>query len=336
MEQNHLLEIRDLNVKFTVEEDIIYAVNGVNLTLNPGETLGIVGESGCGKSVSLFSILRLVQSPPAIISGEILFEGRDVLQMREKELHQIRGKEITMVFQEPMTCLNPVIKIGHQIIETLILHEKMHKETAIKKTLELMQLVEIPDAESRMWDYPHQLSGGMRQRIMIAMALACKPKILLADEPTTALDVTIQAQILDLLKRIKQDNGMGIILVTHDLGVVAEVAERVAVFYGGRVIEEADTISLFTNPAHPYTEGLLGCIPLINTTAERLNVIEGTVPDLAAFPIGCPFEPRCEYAVEFCKEKNPQLEKIDKNHSVACHLAKERLAAIEKGKSTRS
>jgi oligopeptide/dipeptide ABC transporter ATP-binding protein len=332
MEQNQLLEIRDLNVKFTVEEDTIYAVNGVNLTLNAGETLGIVGESGCGKSVTLFSILRLIKSPPAMISGEILFEGRDVLQMREKELHKIRGKEITMVFQEPMTCLNPVIKIGHQIIESLILHEKMHKDKAIKKTLELMRLVEIPDPESRMWDYPHQLSGGMRQRIMIAMALACTPKILLSDEPTTALDVTIQAQILELMKRIKQEYGMGIILVTHDLGVIAEVADRVAVFYGGRVVEEADTISLFSKPTHPYTEGLLGCIPLINTTAERLKVIEGTVPDLAAFPIGCPFEPRCEYAVDRCKEKNPQLEKIDKNHSVACHRAKERLAAMEKGK----
>lgn len=322
MEQKNLIEIKNLSVKFPMGDKFIHAVNGVNMTIKHSETLGIVGESGCGKSVTLFSILRLLKSPPAIISGEILFEGKDILKLPNKELYKIRGKEITMIFQEPMTCLNPVEKIGNQIMESLLIHEKIDKDSAIKRTSELLELVEIPDAKRRMWDYPHQLSGGMRQRVMIAMALACKPKILLADEPTTALDVTIQAQILELLKNIKKELGMSIVFVSHDLGVIAEIAERVAVFYGGRVIEQGDTVSLFKNPTHPYTEALFGCIPLINTKAKRLNVIEGIIPDPSEIPPGCSFAPRCRYAADRCSCEIPQLYEINSMHIAACHRAK--------------
>lgn len=322
MDQNNLIEIRDLKVKFPMGEKYINAVNGVNLNIKPAETLGIVGESGCGKSVTLFSILRLLKSPPAVITGEIMFQGQDILKMPDKELYKIRGKEITMIFQEPMTCLNPVMKIGNQIMESLIIHKKLDKAAAAKKTAELLELVEIPDAKNRMWNYPHQLSGGMRQRVMIAMALACQPKVLLADEPTTALDVTIQAQILELLKGIKKELGMSIVFVSHDLGVIAEIAERVAVFYGGKVVEEGDTVSLFKNPTHPYTEALFGCIPLINTKAKRLNVIEGFIPDPVELPPGCSFMPRCKYAGIHCSSEMPELYKVSDMHIAACHRAR--------------
>lgn len=326
MSSEKLLEIRDLRVKFPIGDSFVYAVNGINLSLGSAETLGIVGESGCGKSVTLASIIRLIKSPPAIISGEIIFQGRDILKLPEKELHKIRGKEITMIFQEPMTSLNPVEKIGHQIMETLILHERMSKTAAIERTLELLELLRIPNAEERIWNYPHQLSGGMRQRVMIAMALACNPKILLADEPTTALDVTIQAQILAILKNIKRKLGTSVIFVTHDLNVVAEIAERVAVFYAGKVVEEADTVSLFKDTLHPYPKGLLGCIPNIHSKAARLRVIPGSIPDPMELPKGCAFCPRCEDSSDFCKERESPLVEVRAGHFVACHRAQKKLS----------
>lgn len=325
-QQKHLLEIHQLNVRFPLDKTTaIHAVNDVDLYLDQGETLGVVGESGCGKSVTMSSILRLVKSPPAVIKGEILYNDQNILDMLPSDLFKIRGNEITMIFQEPMTSLDPVMKIGDQIAETILRHEKISKNEANARVLELLKQVEIPSPEKRMKEYPHQLSGGMRQRIMIAMALACRPNILLADEPTTALDVTIQAQILELLKKLKQQYGMSIMIVTHDLGVIAEIAQRVVVFYGGQIVEEADTVSLFKNPLHPYTEGLLGCIPLLNTESTRLNVIEGNVPDPSNFPSGCIFHPRCKYATPHCAEEAPGRCEAAPGHFVRCHLAKERV-----------
>lgn len=317
-----LLEIRDLRVRFPMKRGaFVHAVNGVNLTLYEGESLGVVGESGCGKSVTFSSVIRLIKAPPAQISGEILFQGEDVLAMGQKRIQQIRGKDITMIFQEPMTSLNPVMKIGNQIVETLLLHENISRKAAEARALEFFKLVEIPDPESRLWNYPHQLSGGLRQRVMIAMALACGPKILLADEPTTALDVTIQAQILDLLKRLQGETNMSIVMITHDLGIIAELAKRVAVFYAGRIVEEAPTAELFENPLHPYTKGLLGCIPTIKTDTRRLFVIEGNIPDPTALPAGCPFHPRCKYARDICRSQEPQRAAVNERHYAACHLA---------------
>ncbi len=317
-----LLEIRDLRVKFPMKNgSFVHAVNGISLTLEEGESLGVVGESGCGKSVTFSTVMRLVKSPPAIIGGEILFNGEDVLKMGKQRMQEIRGKAITMIFQEPMTSLNPVMKTGNQIVETLLLHEKMTRRQAEARALELFKLVEIPDAESRLWNYPHQLSGGLRQRVMIAMALACGPKILLADEPTTALDVTIQAQILDLLNRIQQETKMSIVMITHDLGIIAETAKKVAVFYAGRIVEEACTADIFNSPLHPYTMGLMGCIPTIKTESSRLTVIEGNIPDPTNFPKGCPFNPRCKYATDICKTEEPLKVEYSENHYVACHHA---------------
>lgn len=315
-----ILEIKDLTVHFPMDSGEIHAVNGVSLHLNHGETLGIVGESGCGKSVTLSTILRLVNAPPAKISGEILYRGKDLLKLPMPEMRRIRGKEISMIFQEPMTSLDPVIKIGPQIMESLMLHERLLKNAAEARALELLRQVEIPNAEKRFHDYPHQLSGGMRQRVMIAMALACKPDILLADEPTTALDVTIQAQIMDIVKKLRADYGMSIMIVTHDLGVIADVADRVVVFYSGRIVEEAKTTDLFAKPAHPYTRGLLGCIPTLQTKSKRLEVIPGNIADPANRPSGCAFHPRCPYATERCKTEEPQLFACgDAGHFVACH-----------------
>ncbi|MEG1537122.1 MAG: ABC transporter ATP-binding protein [Clostridiales bacterium] len=316
----HLLEIRDLSVKFPMKNHtFVHAVNRVNLTLEKGESLGVVGESGCGKSVTFSSVMRLVKSPPAIIEGEIFFEGRDVLQMEQRQMRDIRGKDITMIFQEPMTSLNPVMKIGAQIIETLQLHEKLSKDEAQARALEYFKLVEMPDPESRLGHYPHQLSGGLRQRVMIAMALACGPKILLADEPTTALDVTIQAQILDLLRRLQSETGMSIVMISHDLGIIAEIAQKVAVFYAGRIVEEAETEALFCTPLHPYTMGLLGCIPTVKTNTRRLYVIEGNIPDPTCFPPGCPFHPRCKFATPICAAEEPPKTEYAPGHYVACH-----------------
>lgn len=323
MNDNKLLEIKDLFIEFPMDGGAIRAVNGVSLSLNKGETLGIVGESGCGKSVTMSAILRLVKTPPAVIKGEIIYKGQDILKIPMKHFTGIRGKEIAMIFQEPMTSLDPVIRIGKQIAESLMLHEGLLKNAAMARALELLKQVEIPNAEKRINDYPHQLSGGMRQRVMIAMALACKPQILLADEPTTALDVTIQAQIMDIIKKLRGEYGMSIMIVTHDLGVIADVADRVAVFYSGQIVEEAYTADLFKYPKHPYTKGLLACIPTLQTKTNRLQVIEGNIADPANRPDGCPFHPRCQFAMERCRHENPRLLPCQKDHFVACHLLEE-------------
>lgn len=320
MDNDKILEIKNLFVKFPMDGGAIHAVNGVNLSLGKGETLGIVGESGCGKSVTMSAILRLLKTPPAQIEGEIYYKGQNILDMPMRDFTRIRGKEISMIFQEPMTSLDPVIKIGPQIAESLMLHERMMKNAAMAKALELLKQVEIPNAEKRINDYPHQLSGGMRQRVMIAMALACKPQILLADEPTTALDVTIQAQIMDLIKKLRGEYGMSIMIVTHDLGVISDVADRVVVFYSGQIVEEAYTPDLFKHPKHPYTKGLLTCIPTLQAKASRLQVIEGNIADPANRPSGCPFHPRCQYATERCKKENPKLHSCGDGHFAACHL----------------
>lgn len=318
--QPHLLELKNLRVKFPMSEGrFVHAVNGIDLTLGEGESLGVVGESGCGKSVTFSSVMRLVKSPPAIIDGEILVNGRDMLKMSKQQIQQIRGKDITMIFQEPMTSLNPVMRIGAQITETLLLHEKITPKAALERARELFKMVDMPDAENRLWCYPHQLSGGLRQRVMIAMALACTPKILLADEPTTALDVTIQAQILDLLARLQEKTRMSIVMITHDLGIIAEITTRVAVFYAGRIVEQAPTAELFQQPLHPYTTGLLGCIPTIKTNTRRLYLIEGNIPDPANFPPGCPFHPRCRQATDICSKEAPQQRELSPGHYVACH-----------------
>lgn len=322
-ERATLLEIKNLTVQFPSKDRYVNAVNGVNLTIREGEILGIVGESGCGKSVSLFSTLQLLP-PQAKMSGEILFEGQDLMKLSKKEIRKIRGKSISMIFQEPMTSLNPVFKIGDQIAEAICLHKGADKKTARAEALELLKMVEVPDAEKRLECYPHQLSGGLRQRVMIAMALACKPKILLADEPTTALDVTIQAQILQLMLKLNKEYGMSIAIVTHDMGVIAETAQRIDVFYFGKVVEEADTMELFDHPTHPYTEGLLGCIPSMNTNAERLNTIDGMIPNPLDPPKGCAFQSRCPYATDLCKQKMPEFKEVAPGHRVACHFAEDR------------
>lgn len=317
-----LLKISDLKTVFYSESGSAVAVDGVDLHLNSGEVLGIVGESGSGKSVTALSIMRLVPSPPGrILAGEVLFNGIDLLKLTEHEMREIRGDDISMIFQEPMTSLNPVFRIQEQIGEVYRVHRNMSKKESIDAAIEMLRKVGIPSPEKRAKDYPHQMSGGMRQRVMIAMALACDPKLMLADEPTTALDVTIQAQILDLMIKIKEESGTGIVLITHDLGVVAEMADRVSVMYAGKIVEEAPVKSLFKNPQHPYTIGLLRSIPRIDDEHDnaRLHVIEGMVPDLRRLPEGCPFRDRCPEAQEICK-KYPLLEKKQSGHIVRCWL----------------
>jgi len=321
-----LVEIRDLRTHFYTEDGIVPAVDGVNLYIKRGETLGVVGESGCGKSVTSLSIMRLIPNPPGkIVGGEILFEGEDLLKKSEAAMRKIRGNEISMIFQEPMTSLNPVYTIGDQLTEAIQLHQGLSRKDALAKAIEMLRLVGIPLPERRVKEYPHQLSGGMRQRVMIAMALSCNPKLLIADEPTTALDVTIQAQILELMKRLKKELGMAIMLITHDLGVVAEMCERVVVMYGGKVVEEADVVSLFKNPLHPYTEGLLRSIPRMDQETEKLHVIEGVVPNPLHMPKGCRFHPRCPYATDKCREAQPELEQVAPGRFVACFLSADRL-----------
>jgi peptide/nickel transport system ATP-binding protein/oligopeptide transport system ATP-binding protein len=321
MDNENILELKGLKVTFPLEGELVHAVNGVDLTLKKGESIGIVGESGCGKSVTFSTVIRLVKSPPAIIEGEVILNGRNIMNLSEKKMQQVRGKEISMVFQEPMRSLNPVMRIGDQIAETLILHEQLTRRQAKAKALELLKLVEIPDPEDRLQCYPHQLSGGLRQRVMIAMALACDPQVLLADEPTTALDVTIQAQILDLIKRLQREKSMSIVFITHDLGIVADIVDTVAVFYAGRIVEKADKRSVFKNPLHPYTVGLLNCVPTLNTTAKRLYVIEGSTPDPANLPEVCSFCERCKYAQELCRTRAPELRDMGGGHLCACHRA---------------
>ena len=317
---DHLLSVQDLETQFKTPEGIVHAVNGVSFDLSEGETLGVVGESGCGKSVTMLSVMRLVQSPPGkIVAGKALFHGKDLLQLNSEDIRAVRGGQISMVFQDPMTSLNPVMTIGDQLAEPLMLHLNMTRAQANKRSVELLGLVGIPRAEERLKDYPHQYSGGMRQRVMIAMALSCNPQILIADEPTTALDVTIQAQIIELVKRLREELGMAIIWITHDLGVAASIANRIAVMYGGFIIEEAAVKELYANPAHPYTLGLLNSLPQIQRKGrQRLYSIEGMPPILLQTPKACPFAPRCRWVREKCWQQNPTLESISDHHKVAC------------------
>ncbi|MBS3938674.1 MAG: ABC transporter ATP-binding protein [Peptococcaceae bacterium] len=314
-----MLEIKDLRTAFHIREGIVPAVDGVSLHINKEETLAVVGESGCGKSVTALSVMRLIKSPPGRIErGEIHFDGTNLLKLSEAEMRQIRGNDIGMIFQEPMTSLNPVFTIGDQIAEAIVLHQKVSPAEARAKGIEMLRKVEIPEAAKRFDEYPHQLSGGMRQRVMIAMALSCNPKLLIADEPTTALDVTIQAQILDLMRSLRQSLGMSIMLITHDLGVVASMADRVVVMYAGKVVEETDVYTIFKSPMHPYIHGLLNSIPHLDTEAGTLHVIQGTVPNLLYLPKGCRFEPRCPYAQEKCRHEQPTLSEQVAGHKVSC------------------
>jgi len=314
-----LLEVNGLKTRFFTQDGVVNAVNGISYTLAEGETLGIVGESGCGKSVGVLSIMRLIPDPPGkIVGGEVLFQGRDLLKVSSDEIRQIRGNKIAMIFQDPMTSLNPVLTIGRQVSEALELHMAMDKKQARQRTVELLELVGIPEAEERVDDYPHQFSGGMRQRVMIAMGLSCNPQILIADEPTTALDVTIQAQIVELVKRLRDEIGMAVIWITHDLGVIAGIAEKVIVMYAGFIVEAAPVKDVYGDPRHPYTIGLLGSLPRLDELRERLVSIEGLPPDLIALPQGCPFAARCSYVIDKCLEENPPLEPVGPNHYIAC------------------
>ncbi|MCK1423350.1 ABC transporter ATP-binding protein [Bradyrhizobium sp. 180] len=319
-----LLEIKGLKTHFSTDDGILQAVDGVDISVNRGETLCVVGESGCGKTVTAMSILKLIAMPPGrIAAGQIMFEGRDLVPLTSNQLDEVRAKEIGFIFQEPMTSLNPVLTIGEQIAESLRRHEAVTKKQALERTIEMLKLVQIPNAEGRVHNYPHQFSGGMRQRVMIAMALACKPKLIIADEPTTALDVTIQAQILDLLQDMKDRFGMAVMLITHAMGVVAETAQRVVVMYAGKVVEEALVDDLFGDPRHPYTQGLIRSIPRIDLDSEhktRLEAIGGSVPILINPPVGCRFAPRCKFAMNVCTGKEPLLREIAPGHRVACHL----------------
>jgi peptide/nickel transport system ATP-binding protein len=316
-----LLEVRDLRTHFTLEEGEFAAVDGVSFSIEPGRTLGIVGESGCGKSVTALSIMGLVPHPPGrVAAGEVLFEGQDLLKLPAERMRELRGDRLAMIFQEPMSSLNPAFTIGEQIAEVLLRHRKIDKKEATLRAIEMLRRVRIPSPERRYHDFPHRLSGGMRQRAMIAMALACEPKLLICDEPTTALDVTIQAQILDLMRTLREETGTAIILITHDLGVVAELADEVAVMYAGRIVERASVAKLFAEPQHPYTIGLLGSIPKLHLTQARLAAIEGQVPDPLAMPRGCRFRPRCPFALERCLEEQV-LSRVDNSHEAACWRA---------------
>ena len=316
----HLLEVKNLTTRFDTEEGIVHAVNGISYILDEGETLGVVGESGCGKSVHALSIMRLIPIPPGRIEeGEVLMLGKDLLDLSEEEMRHVRGAQIAMIFQDPMTSLNPVLTVGFQITEALKLHQGMNDEEAGERAAELLAMVGIPEAAQRLDDYPHQFSGGMRQRAMIAMALSCNPQILIADEPTTALDVTIQAQIIELVKRLQEQLGMAVIWITHDLGVVAGLTKKVNVMYAGYLIETGPVKLLYKNPHHPYTVGLLGSLPKPDDPpGTKLYSIKGEPPDLVALPIGCPFAERCTYVVERCHHDMPPLELVEPGHMVAC------------------
>ncbi|MGH8733676.1 MAG: ABC transporter ATP-binding protein [Burkholderiales bacterium] len=318
-----LLEIRGLKTHFATDEGWVHAVDGVDLAIGRGETLGVVGESGCGKTVTALTVMKLVPMPPGrIVAGQVLWQGKDLVPLGEAEMRKLRAKEIAIVFQEPMTSLNPVYSVGEQIAEVIRLHERLGRRAALEKTVEMLRLVRIPNPESRFRDYPHQFSGGMRQRVMIAMALSCNPKLLIADEPTTALDVTIQAQILDLIAELKARLGMAVMLITHAMGVIAETAQRVVVMYAGKVVEEAPVRELFARPRHPYTQGLIRSIPRIDTAAThktRLEAIRGVVPSLLEPAPGCRFAPRCQFARDACRE-TPPLREVAPGHWVACIL----------------
>ncbi len=313
-----LLEVKDLKTYFFTDEGVVKSVDGVSFSVDKGETLGVVGESGCGKSITSMSIMQLVKSPPGkIVNGEIYFKGENLLEKTPEEMRKIRGKEIAMIFQEPMTSLNPVYTIGDQIMEAILIHEDMTKEQAKERAIEMLDLVKIPDAEKRLNSYPHEFSGGMRQRVMIAMALSCNPEFLICDEPTTALDVTIQAQILNLINELKEKTGTSVMMITHDLGVISEVADNVMVMYAGEVVEYADVDTIFDNPMHPYTKGLMDCIPKLDGSSGELATIPGMVPSFDNMPEGCLFCPRCKDAKEICKHKHPEIVDMD-GHLVRC------------------
>ncbi len=320
----HMLEVRGLKTYFYTEAGVVKAVDGVDFHVDRGEVLGLVGESGCGKSVTSFSIMRLVGTPGKIVAGQILFDERDMATLPESELMRIRGNRISMIFQQPTSCLNPVFKVGDQLSEVLEIHQTLGKKVGRERAIELLKMVGIPEPEKRVDAYPHELSGGMAQRVMIAMALACLPELLIADEPTTALDVTIQAQILDLLRRLQSEMGTAIILITHDLGIVAEMCQRVAVMYAGRIVEQADVVTIFDRPKHPYTVGLIGSVPVLGVVKDKLEVIPGNVPNLVNLPPGCQFAPRClarvKHSLTICTEKEPELKPVAPGHTVRCWL----------------
>jgi len=315
-----LLQIKDLRTQFFTPDGVVNAVNGISFNLEEGETLGVVGESGCGKSVSVLSVMRLIPQPPGrIVGGEVWFQGRDLLKLNEEEIRQVRGNKIAMVFQDPMTSLNPVLTIGRQISEALVLHLGMDEHQALERSIELLEMVKIPEARARINDYPHQFSGGMRQRAMIAMALSCNPQLLIADEPTTALDVTIQAQIIDIVKELRRELGMAIIWITHDLGIVAGLVNRVQVMYAGYIVERTEVHEYYAHPQHPYSLGLLRSLPRLDARKrQKLTPIDGLPPDLIGMPPGCPFYPRCSYHIQRCLEENPQLKEARPGHEVAC------------------
>jgi oligopeptide/dipeptide ABC transporter ATP-binding protein len=320
----NILEIKGLKTHFFTESGVVKAVDGVNFEVKRGEVLGLVGESGCGKSVTSLSIMRLIGVPGKVVAGEIIFEGRNLLKLSEAEMVHMRGNRMSMIFQQPQSSLNPVFKVGDQVAEVLQIHQKMNKEGAWSKAVDLLRLVGIPDAENKANAYPHEMSGGQAQRVMIAMALALNPALLIADEPTTALDVTIQAQILDLMRGLRTHMNTSVILITHDLGVIAEMADRVAVMYAGRIVEQTSVNDLFAHPYHPYTQGLIASIPVLGKVTERLEVIPGSVPNLINLPEGCKFAPRCRARVEhnlsICTEKEPDLINVRQDHLVRCWL----------------
>ena len=320
MDKNIILDIHNLQTEFHTQDGVVHAVNGISLNLGEGESLGIVGESGCGKSVSMLSLMRLLPQPPAkIMADKLNFFERNLLDFSEAEMRNLRGSQIAMIFQDPMTSLNPVLTIGYQLTEPLKMHLGMDNQAATDRAVELLQMVGIPEARNRLNDYPHQFSGGMRQRVMIAMALSCNPALLIADEPTTALDVTIQAQIIDLVKSLREEFGQALIWITHDLGVVAGLAERVVVMYAGYIVEEAQVDDLYVNPRHPYTRALLRSLPRVDgMRSQKLESIEGLPPDLIMLPRGCPFAARCLLVKDKCREKNPALEDIGGHHRIAC------------------
>ena len=325
-----VLEVRGLRTYFGTEAGVVRSVDGISFDIRKGETLGLVGESGCGKSVTSLSIMRLLPTPPGrYAGGEILFEGKDLLALRESEMRKLRGNRISMIYQEPMTSLNPVFTVGDQIAEVIAQHRNASRREAWAEAVDMLRKVRISEPERRAKGYPHQLSGGMRQRVMIAIALACSPSLLIADEPTTALDVTIQAQVLDLLRGLRESMGMSILLITHDLGVVAEMCDRVAVMYAGKIVEMAPVEALFDNPLHPYTEGLLKSIPRIEDVVEELHNIEGTVPNPLDLPPGCAFADRCPYAQDICRSEEPTLKDLVPGRQAKCHFAADRLNQVE-------
>ena len=324
LSKEKLIDVNDLQTYFHTEEGTVKAVDGVSFEIYPGETLGVVGESGCGKSVTSLSIMRLIESPPGQIeNGEILFNGKDLTKLSQKEMRKIRGNDISMIFQEPMTSLNPVYTVGDQIMEAILIHKDVNKKQARQEAIDMLRKVGIPLPEQRVDEYPHQLSGGMRQRVMIAMALSCDPQLLIADEPTTALDVTIQAQILELMNSLKRQFGMAIMMITHDLGVIAEVSDRVAVMYAGKIVEYTDVKTLYADPKHPYTWGLMHSIPHIEKDLDRLEAIPGNVPNPLNFPTGCKYNTRCPFATDKCRTDEPDILEVEEGHHVACwHIDK--------------